>query len=356
MKGNILITGGAGFVGSNLAVFLKRRCKEARVICFDNLIRKGSEINVRRLKNHQIIFIKGDIRNISALMKLRDIQVLIECSAEPSVLAAYQDPRYTVQTNLVGTLNCLELARRDKSDFIFLSTSRVYPIESLDAVPYEESATRFDWLKNYKREGVSYKGISERFPLSGIRSLYGTSKLSSELVCSEYFDMFGIRGVINRFGVISGPWQMGKVDQGLVGYWVARHKYRKGLQYIGYGGEGKQVRDVIHVDDACEIIFYQIKHLKKLAGQTFNVGGGRSRAVSLLELTQLVERITKIHLSIGSVAKTRKSDVRIYITDNSYLERVTGWTPRKSVEEIVYDIHVWIDKYYELLKPILSQS
>ena len=354
MKKSILITGGAGFVGSNLAVFLKEKFKDTRIICFDNLVRKGSSLNARRLKDHGIGFLRGDIRDKKALFALPKVDVLLECSAEPSVTAAYQDPNYTVETNLFGTVNCLELSRRDKADFIFLSSSRIYPIAPMNEIPHAELATRYDWKKSAKGPGYSYRGISEEFPLKGARSLYGATKLCSEHLMSEYQDMFGMKGVINRLGVIAGPWQMGRVDQGIVGFWTAQHQYGGKLSYIGYGGSGKQLRDVVHVDDVCELICHQIRSMNKFHGEVFNVGGGRKNTFSLSELTGIVQRATGRTIPIHPVSRERKSDVRIYITDNSYTTRKTGWAPRKDLEEIVWDIHQWIDAHKSALAPILK--
>lgn len=354
MKKTILITGGAGFVGSNLALYIQKRSKDSRVICFDNLIRKGSSLNVRRLKDSGIQFILGDIRDKKKLSSLPKIDTLVECSAEPSVTAAYKDPNYMVETNLFGTVNCLELARRDKADFIFLSTSRVYPIGPMNDIPFAETSTRFDWKKATKGDGYGYQGIKESFPLDGVRSLYGATKLSSEHVAQEYFDMFGIQGVINRLGVIAGPWQMGKIDQGIVGFWTAQHKFGGKLSYIGYGGSGKQLRDAVHVDDVCELIFHQMRNIKKLHGKVFNAGGGRKNTFSLYELTGLVQEITGASIPIAKVAEERKSDLRIYITDNTAVKNTTGWAPKKDLEAIVSDVHLWINAHKSKLAPILK--
>jgi len=341
---NILITGGAGFVGLNLAVYLNDQLQSCNIVCFDNLIRAGSKNNVRRLEDKGISFIKGDIRDKEQLLALPKIDLLIECSAEPSILASYEDPTYTIDTNLIGTIHCLELAKRDKAGFIFLSTSRVYPVRGVNDIPYSEQTTRYDWSNDTKGLGYGYAGVNLKFPLSGVKSLYGATKLSSEQLILEYLDMYPMKGVINRLGVIAGPWQMGKIDQGIVGYWVEQHKVGGELNYIGFGGLGKQVRDIVHVDDVCDLILYQINHLEEVNTKVFNVGGGRSNAISLLELTAMTEKVTKKKVAIGSVNETRKADVRIYMTDNYYVTKETGWTPKKDVETILRDINQWMDE------------
>ncbi len=354
MKKNLLITGGAGFVGANLAIFFKKRFKNLQIICFDNLIRQGSGLNVARLKANGITFVKGDIRYKKSLFNLPKIHGVIECSAEPSVLAGYENPQYTIDTNLIGTINCLELARRDQASFLFLSTSRVYPIDSINAISSQELKTRFDWNKNLKASGISYAGLREDFSLLGRRSLYGATKLASEHLITEFGDMFGLKTIINRLGVIAGPWQMGRIDQGIVGYWIARHYFGGSLKFIGYGGEGKQVRDVIHVDDVCELIAYQWGHLNKMSNQIFNVGGGRRNSVSLLELTEMIGRLTKKKIPIGSEKKERRADVKIYITDNSRVMQETGWVPKKNIEIIILDTYRWIEQNNQRLVKILA--
>ncbi len=153
-----MIAGGTGFVGSNLAIFLKKKFQDYHIICFDNLVRRGSELNVARLKDHNIEFFKGDIRRKKELLSLQNIHVILECSAEPSVLASYVDPVYTIDTNLFGTAHCLELARRDKSQVIFLSSSRVYPIEPINNIAFEELPTRFDWGRSIRGRAIVMRG------------------------------------------------------------------------------------------------------------------------------------------------------------------------------------------------------
>lgn len=354
MGKRILITGGAGFVGSNLAVYFKNKFKGCKVICLDNLIRPGSEINARRIKKEGIDFIKGDIRRKKDLLELSSIDFIIECSAEPSVLAAFDNPSYTIDTNLMGTINCLELAKREKAGFIFLSTSRVYPIERLNEIGFEEHETRFDYLKGVKGDGYSYAGINENFPLLGARSLYGATKLSSEHLITEYIDMFGLRAVINRLGVIAGPWQMGKIDQGLLGYWMAKHVFGGELKYFGYNGSGKQLRDVVHVADVCDLIYEQVRRINELNGEIFNVGGGRGNSFSLVELTGLTRAMTNKTIHVQPVRKMRRADVRHYITDNSYVTKVTGWKPKRDLNDICKDVHEWIKDNNGILKKVLS--
>ena len=352
---NILVTGGAGFVGSRLALGLKERFGGARVRSLDNLRRRGSELNLPRLRAGGVEFVHGDIRNPEDLELGDALDLILECSAEPSVLAGYDgSPQYVVNTNLTGTLNCLELARRTGAATIFLSTSRVYPMAAINGLNYVERESRFDLGENPNVPGVSAAGFSEDFPLAGARSLYGATKLCSELVFAEYMAMYGLRGVINRCGVLAGPWQMGKVDQGVAVLWAARHLLGGSLSYIGFGGGGKQVRDLLHIDDLMELVFKQIELLDTCSGHTFNVGGGREVSLSLLEMTALCEEFSGRAITIGRQPETRAGDIRLYLTDNGRVTAKTGWRPARDARVIMEDICRWISANRAILASVLG--
>lgn len=351
----ILITGGCGFVGSNLAVFLKKKYPTYSVIALDNLKRRGSELNINRLQDAGVQFLHGDIRNKEDFDQAGGIDILIEASAEPSVLAGINSSLdYLINTNLNGTINCLNYASKNKAAFIFLSTSRVYPIRHLNSICFTEQSSRFELSSLQDIPGVSTKGISENFPLNGARSFYGATKLASELIIHEYNEMFGMKTVINRCGVITGPYQMGKVDQGVVVLWVARHLWKNKLDYFGYGGEGKQVRDILHIHDLFRLIDEQIHNIDKYNGQIFNVGGGNDCSVSLKELTSICEEVTGNKIPIEKVLETRVADIRIYITDNSKITAVSGWKPEKKPKEIITEIYEWIKENQTILNKILN--
>ena len=352
---NILITGGAGFVGSGIALYIKEHYPHYNVTSLDNLKRRGSELNITRLTQSGVRFVHGDIRNREDLYPFETgITTLIEASAEPSVLAGIQDaPDYLVNTNLVGTINCLYAAAKAKADLLFISTSRVYPIAAIEKILYSETDSRYRISEDQVMNGVSANGLAEDFQLEGFRSLYGATKLSSEYLIREFNQFYGIRTVINRCGVITGPWQMGKVDQGVVVLWVARHYWKKELAYFGYGGKGKQVRDVLHIADLCRLIDHQMHHMDEMNGRLFNVGGGTEISVSLKELTAICQEVTGNTVPIKEVMEDRQADIRIYITDNSAVTVATGWKPVFSVKEIVSDIFSWIKNNETLLKPIL---
>lgn len=353
----ILITGGAGFVGSHLAMGLRAACEAVEVLAFDNLKRRGSELNLSRLREAGVGFLHGDVRSLADLEQAGKADLVIECSAEPSVLAGYgESPEYVVHTNLTGAMNCLEFARRHEAGMLFLSTSRVYPIEMLRNLRFEETETRFTLAASQEVPGVSVEGISELAPLDGPRSIYGATKLAAEIMLAEYRDAYGLPIVVNRCGVITGPWQMGKVDQGVVVLWAARHAYGGKLQYIGYGGSGKQVRDLLHVDDLLQLVLHQVAHLDALQGQTFNVGGGTACSASLLEMTQLCQEFTGNSIEIGSVAEDRVADVPLYVTDARKVQECTGWQPKHNARGVFDDVCRWLRDHRAALEPLLRQG
>ncbi|MFP4221199.1 MAG: NAD-dependent epimerase/dehydratase family protein [Phormidium sp.] len=353
MTERVLITGGAGFVGSSLALGLAKRYPNWQITALDNLKRRGSELNLPRLKAAGIEFVHGDIRNPEDLDPQRlTPDLILECSAEPSVLAGYGSPGYLLQTNLVGTVNCLELARQTQADFVFLSTSRVYPISYLSQLNYEETETRFALQEDQPFAGVSRHGIAEDFPLDRARSLYGTTKLASELLIAEYADAYNLRTLVNRCGVLTGPWQMGKVDQGVFALWVARHYFQKPLKYIGYGGSGKQVRDFLHVEDLLDLLDLQLQNLDRLQGETFNVGGGVENQVSLLETTRICQEITGTAIEITPVPETRPGDIPIFITDSRKVMSQLNWRPKRDIQQTLQDIYDWIVREESQIKDI----
>ena len=349
----ILITGGAGFIGSNLALMLAAQRGDA-VIAFDNLHRRGSELALPRLRAGGVDFVHGDIRNAEDFDALPAADLVIECSAEPSVHAGYDgSARYLLNTNLFGTVNCLDYARRHGSRLIFLSTSRVYSIAALRGIPLRRAGDRLVTQAGRAGPGWSERGISEEFPTTGARSLYGASKLASELLIEEYCAAYGLRAVINRCGVLTGPWQMGKVDQGFFVLWAARHLYGGVLAYSGFGGAGHQVRDVLHVADLYDLICRQIDGFEDHACRTYNVGGGRDVSVSLAELTVLCAARTGNRLMLGSDPATRPADIPYYITDTSSVCNATGWAPTRSVETILDEILEWLTRHRAELEPVL---
>jgi CDP-paratose 2-epimerase len=350
----IMITGGAGFVGSHLALSFKRDMPHTTVIALDNLKRRGSELALRRLVSGGVEFRHGDIRNPEDFRDAGKLDLLIECAAEPSVQAGLGvGERYLINTNLIGTINCLDHARRHGAAVVFLSTSRVYPIAALRDLPLVATETRFVIPEANMGPGWSARGITENFPLTGSRSLYGASKLCSELIIAEYVALYGLRAVVNRCGVLTGPWQMGKVDQGFVVLWAARHLFGGPLSYNGFGGAGLQVRDALHVDDLFRLIRDQVEQMPAHNGKTYNVGGGVEGNVSLAELTETCAERAGCRVDITSQPETNPVDVPYYVTDNSAVIAATGWRPRLSMTDILDEIFAWLREHRRELEVLL---
>jgi CDP-paratose 2-epimerase len=337
----ILITGGAGFVGANLGVSLASRHPEWEVVALDNLMRRGSELNLPRLRNAGVEFVHGDVREQDDLAAAASFDAMVECSAEPSVLAGFADTSYSVQTNLLGAFNCLERAREESAFVVFLSTSRVYPVAPQLELALEEGETRYELAAEQPVVGAGPLGISEDFPLPGARTLYGATKLSAELLIEEYADAFGLGAVVNRCGVIAGPWQMGKVDQGVFSWWLLSHYFGRPLSYIGYGGSGKQVRDLLHIDDLVDLVEEQLGDPEGWSGSVANVGGGRECSLSLLETTEICRRLTGNEVPITPVEETRQGDVPIYLSDCTKLFGLDEWRPRRSPRDVLADLLGW---------------
>lgn len=339
----VLVTGGAGFIGSSLAISLAGRHPEWDVIALDNLHRQGSRLNVPRLADAGVEFVRGDVREPADLAALPRLAAVVDCSAEPSAMSGAEgDTSHVLHTNLTGAYNCLELTRRDDARLIFLSTSRVYPVAALNSVALEETPTRLELGAEQALPGISPAGISEDFPLDGARTLYGATKLAAELLIEEYRASFGLQAVIDRCGVIAGPWQMGRVDQGVFTFWMLSHHFLQPLRYVGYGGGGKQVRDLLHIDDLVELISEQLLDPGGWDGRTVNVGGGAERSLSLHETTALCRELTGNEVPIEPVLEARAGDVPLYISDCRLLFGCTEWRPRRDTRQILADIHEWI--------------
>lgn len=345
MSNRILITGGAGFIGSSVALTLAARMPDSEIIACDNLYRRGSELNLPRLKAAGVAFHHADVRNRSDLAAIGPITAMVECSAEPSVLGASD---VIVPVNLVGAYNCFEYAASHSAQVIFLSTSRVYPVAPQEGLAVTETETRFELASVQQVPGAGPNGISEEFPLKGSRTMYGASKLAAELLLTEY----DLPWTINRFGVVAGPWQMGKVDQGVFTYWMLAHLTGSPLRYIGYGGLGKQVRDLLHVDDLVDLVELQLRDRAHWQGHTFNVGGGRDVSLSLAETTSLCRAIAGREVPVTAAGENRAGDVRIYLSDCGALFEHTDWRPRRDAEQILRDIHAWAEAHPELLGAI----
>lgn len=342
---NIIITGGCGFVGFNLT----RRLVEAgyQVTVFDNLVRRGSEMNVPKLLKMGIRFIHGDIRTPEDFSELpAEADCLIECSAQPSVVSGYVNPLYDFTTNVTGVINCLEFCRNRGVGIIFLSSSRVYPANKINSLPVVEKATRWDWdaaaeRASFPRGFDPINGISAQFDMDGpTKTIYGASKAAADFFCQEYSDAFSMPVIINRCGVIAGEGQFGVIHQGWLTFWAISCLFERPITYLGY--KGKQVRDILFITDLCSLVQIQLKRLRELSGRVWNVGGGRNNSLSLVEATELMERLMNKKMATSYQGQTRKGDMIIYITDNSDITRDLAWSPTVSIEKGAEGVARWV--------------
>jgi len=339
----ILITGGCGFVGANLCLFLNK--KKIKVNSLDNLSRKGSKFNLKLLKKEGIKNYKIDISNYKKISKLPRYDIVIDCCAEASVEVSRKDVDRVVNTNLIGTINILKKIKNDKSKLIFISSSRIYSIKKINSLIKN--------INNIKSKITVKTKINENFDKSAPRSVYGVSKYASEMFIEEFSYAFGIKYLINRCGVISGPLQFGRQDQGFVSLWIWKHMNKKKLSYIGYGGNGYQVRDVLHISDLCDLVYMQIKKFNRKFNNIFTVGGSNTNFISLKELTQKCEKITNNKLAIKKQSKTSIYDIPYFLTDNTNVSKAYKWKPKRNMDKIIFDTHDWLLKNKKQLKKYL---
>ena len=331
----ILITGGCGFVGANLAIYLKK--KNFKISSLDNIARLGSQYNLGLLKINKIKNYKIDISNYNKLAKLPKFDLIIDCCAEAAVEISKKNIDKVVNTNLIGTVNILKKCKNDKAKIIFISSSRVYPIDEINRIVNKSLL---------KKDLKIKKLFNEKSKLIGPKSIYGLTKLSSEMFIEEFAYAFNIKYIINRCGVLSGPLQFGKQDQGFVSLWIWKHLMKQKLQYIGYNGLGNQVRDVLHIDDLCNLIELQINNLNKIYDKLFTVGGSNFSYTSLKKLTQICNKITGNKISITKNKLTSIYDIPYFKMNNNKVSKTYNWKPKKNINQIVNDIYLWMKKDY----------
>jgi CDP-paratose 2-epimerase len=338
---NILITGICGFVGSGLARVLQQRLENAAIFGVDNFSRAGSETNRMRLTHAGIRLFHGDLRMASDLENLPDADWVIDAAANPSVLAGVDGrstSRQLVEHNLWSVVNTLEYCRRCGAGLILLSSSRVYSIAALAALPVRvhDEAFQLD-ISQALPVGISERGITEQFSVAPPVSLYGATKLASETMALEYGATFGFPVVVNRCGSLAGAGQFGTAEQGIFSYWLHAHAARRPLRYIGFGGCGRQVRDAFHPDDLGELIIKQMDSGSGGDHKVSNVGGGIASSISLAQLTRWCDQ------RFGAAApepdlKPRPFDIPWMVMDSGAAAQKFGWMPRRSLESILEEI------------------
>ena len=192
------------------------------------------------------------------------------------------------------------------------------------------------------------------FSTFGEKSIYGFSKFASEELIREFSYLYNIDYIINRCGVVAGPWQFGKVDQGFFALWIWKHINKKKLNYIGFGGYGNQIRDILHIEDLNELIYKQITNIKKIKNKSFSVGGSSANAISLKKLTKICQKITNNKIEINSIKKTSVYDIPYFVSSNKHVSNTYRWKPKKNLITIAKDIQNWQINNFKLLKNILD--
>lgn len=354
---NILIAGGAGFIGTNIAT---KALKDGhKVIAFDNLKRRGVETNILKHKNYK--FIHGDVRCKEDFNFIpKDIDGIINLAANPGIPWSIENPIYDFNSNCVGALNVLEFARHNgKIPVVFASTNKVYSdaVNKIKTVPYtpldkksgklkREDATRYVYEDKFWE-----RGIPEEFYMDGqgkfFHSPYGTSKASADLYHQEYFGAFGVPTVVNRMSCIYGKYQFGVADQG----WVAWFMIAKVLgRPLTIYGDGLQVRDALYAEDLAELYLMELENINEHKGKVYNIGGGSSNTISLKEAIELINVLDQgEHKSFEIEYKDwRHADHKVYISDTTKISKY--WQPKTNVFLGFSKTFEWIKANKDLLE------
>ncbi len=334
----ILITGICGFAGNIVARGLLEAIPGAAIYGLDNLIRKGSQTNLEPLRARGIDVKVGDIRDSDVIEAIPDVDWVLDCAANPSVLAGVDgktSSRDLLDHNLVGTINLLEYCRSRSAGFCLLSTSRVYSIEPLATLPVTTENSAF--APQTELPGLSRRGLSEAFSVDPPVSLYGASKRASELLALEYGYTFNFPVWINRCGVLAGAGQFGKADQGIFSYWIHSWARRRALKYIGFGGAGHQVRDCLHPSDIVPLLLKQFQDPGKPVSKIVNVSGGSRSAMSLAQLSAWCTDRLGAH-EVQADLQPRPFDIPWIVLDHDQASSVWDWTPLVSRDQILEEI------------------
>jgi CDP-paratose 2-epimerase len=335
----ILISGICGFAGSHIARYLLEAHEGITIAGLDSLARPGSETNRQVLKRLGIKMIHGDLRLASDVEALPAVDWVIDAAAQPSVLAGRDgktSARQVLEHNLLGTINLLEYCRAANAGLILISTSRVYSIPELAQLPLCVASQAFalDGAKTTPM-GVGPAGVREEFSTEAPISLYGATKLASERIAQEYAAGFGVPLWINRCGVLAGAGQFGTAEQGIFSYWIHAHRAKRKLKYLGFGGQGYQVRDALHPRDLAAMVDLEMQTGAK--GTMFNVSGGETNSMSLAQLTAWCNERFGAHEPVQDGSE-RPYDIPWLILDSSKAIAATKWQARISLQQILDEI------------------
>ena len=337
----LLITGICGFVGSTLTRALLESTENFQIFGVDNFIRPGSELNRRELARLGVKISHADVRSATDFETLPAVDCVIDAAANPSVLAGVDgktSSRQLLEHNLGGTINILEYCKHQRAGLILLSTSRVYSVSPLTALPVEIHQRAFRPKASATLpDGLTAAGVGEAFSTAPPISLYGSSKLASEVIALEYADTFHFPVWINRCGVLAGAGQFGKADQGIFSFWINSHLRRRSLKYIGFDGGGHQVRDCLHPRDLVPALLAQMKYRGHDQPRISNFSGGAANSMSLAQLTEWCDARFGQH-AVASDANPRPFDIPWMVLDSSQAAKAWNWAPKISLENILDEI------------------
>jgi CDP-paratose 2-epimerase len=333
-----LIFGGSGFLGSNLASEVLRLGHE--LVVFDNLMRMGSDQNLKWLNTlGKFQMLQHDVRNaeqVNEIIKSYKPDVIFHTAGQVAMTTSLANPRMDFEINALGTFNVLEAVRNHSPNslVLFSSTNKVYG--DLEDFHYEETPTRYV-CRDYP------EGFPESIPLD-FRTPYGCSKGAADQYIKDYSLCYGLKTVVFRHSSIFGGRQFSTADQGWIGWFVKQAIDIKNGQLkepFTISGNGKQVRDVLFASDLISCYFQAVKHIDKIKGQTFNIGGGYSNSLSLLELFKILEEELSIKMNFKQLPP-RQSDQKVFIADISKAKKMFQWSPEVDKREGLRQMIDWV--------------
>jgi CDP-paratose 2-epimerase len=348
---NVLVTGGAGFVGSNFCDHVLSNYPDSKVTIYDDFSRSGTEYNLSWLRNRypdgkRLGVVRAALQDENTLSRaVLGKDLILHCAAQVAVTTSLADPRHDFNTNALGTLNLLEAARKSKSDPILLycSTNKVYG--ELKGVPLKEKSSRYEFSGTY-RDGIDE---SQSFDPC---TPYGCSKAVGDMYFQDYAESYGTKSVVFRMSCIYGVHQYGTEDQAWISHFIVSLILGRPITIYG---DGKQVRDILYINDLCRVFDLAAKRIEKIRGEVYNVGGGPQNTYSLLELIDYLEQIAGKKFSI-SYDYWRPADQRIYYSNISKAKRDFRWFPRISKETGVKLLYDWTLKNRRLFDKLYGTS
>ncbi|MEO8131323.1 MAG: NAD-dependent epimerase/dehydratase family protein [Bryobacteraceae bacterium] len=349
----ILITGVCGFAGSALAAALLERMEGVRLLGIDNLMRPGSERNRSFLRSLGVRFVHGDLRSASDLASLPKADWVIDAAANPSVLAGVDgagSSRQLFENNLAALGNVLEYCKDHGAGLLLLSSSRVYSIPAFASIPLRVQEQSF--LLDLSRElphGLSEHGIGIEFPVTPPISLYGATKLASEVMAAEYGATFGFPVWITRCGVLAGAGQFGTPGQGIFAYWINAHLRGRELRYIGFEGKGYQARDAFHPRDLAALLAAQMNTARSGGRRLYTAGGGPDNMMSLAQLTAWCDAQFETNQPAADT-RPRPFDIPWVAMDNREAGGDFGWSVATPLPAILEEIAAHAQQHADWLE------